>query len=129
VRFTLHSGTTNTIGILPDDLGEMSPGIEVDRAGGVRLAIPVPVSHLVVVPLIRDSHGSGLIPQLRNVAGRAPDGNILAITTSSESLVMLKNTSLGNCVGETSQPAIPLYVGSRVIGSMGIVLVEHNSLV
>ena len=80
---TLDSGASDLGRALPDNLGEVTERVKIQSTGGVVSAVGLPVAHLVVVPLVSDTHGSRLDLEVVHSARSSPRSKVLAIAATA----------------------------------------------
>lgn len=128
----------------------MAPSIQVGAGGRVVKAEEGPVLHLIVVPLISDTTASRLELQVIDIASGAPAGKVLAVATTAlgpiirldfiypfqnvhsqiiDLHVVSENAALGNRLGISGKSSIPSQIGSRVVGTVNVVLVDNDGAV
>lgn len=115
------SSAANLGGSLPDELREVAPLLEVGHVG-VGLAVEVvEVTDLTVVEELSDDG--------RDVVGLDTSGNVLTVATAVDIHAVgvdAGGSDLGGGVGEVS---VPGKGGSRVVGTVNIVVVNNALLV
>lgn len=128
----------------------MAPSIQVGAGGRVVKAEEGPVLHLIVVPLVSDTTASRLELQVIDIASGAPGGKVLAVATTAlgpiirldfiypfqnvhsqiiHLHVVSENAALSNGLGISGKSSIPSQIGSRVVGTVNVVLVDNNRAV
>lgn len=125
----LNGSASQLGGGLPDNLGEVAPGVEVRASRGVVRAVEGPVHHLVVVPLVSDAGGSSLDLLAADVARGTPRSKVLTIAAVALVHVVSEDAALGGVLGILGQGVVPLKGGSRVVETVDVVLVENGALV
>ena len=137
------SGAANLGGALPHDLGEVTPAVKgafIVDVGGSGLAVETSkVARLVVVEKLGDDGG--------DIVSRASGGDVLAVSAlairvvdltvrestsvrledaANDLRVVLVDAGLSNLHGSSSDAVVPSQGWSRVVGTMGVVVVSNR---
>lgn len=128
----------------------MAPGIQVGAGGRVVQAEESPVLNLIVVPLVGDTTASRLELEVIDIASGAPAGKVLAVVAIALGPIMRldfiypfsnvhsqivhlhvvsENAALGNGLGISGKSSIPSQIGSGVVGTVNVVLVDNDGAV
>jgi len=120
----VDGSAANRRGVLPDDLGEVSPAIEggvVVDAGRSGLAIQASeVANLVVVEQLGDDG--------RDVAGWCASSDVLTVSSTIGSYIVGIHARASNLLGCSSEAIIPSKSWRGVVGAMRV-MVSYNSRV
>lgn len=127
-RSTVLGGATDLRGTDPDDLGVVTPIIEVGHIRGIFAIVGGwELGHLAVVPHVGDSLGQRFVLRDALRIGRGVHGNVLAVITAARSKVVREDARGGNVGGIASVCVAVRDRGSRVVGTVDIVLVDSSA--
>ena len=117
-RRTVLSSTTNLGGVLPDNLGEVTPVLKVGHVW-LRLAVEaiIPSDLTIVEELCNDS---------RDVVGRDTSSNVLPVPTTTCSDVVCIVAVSGDGRSGRGNTSVPHDVVSRVVGAVNVVVVHRD---
>jgi hypothetical protein len=123
----LDSSAADLLGVLPDDLGEVTEGTEGKAGGRVGGAVDaVEAAHLSVVPLVGDSTGGRLNGFVVNISSRAPRSQVLS--HCAHRCVVLEDTGVSELLGPAGELVVPLKSGSGVVHAVKVVVLENGGL-
>jgi hypothetical protein len=121
----------NLLSLPPDELREVTPLLEVRHVGAV-LAIVAGGEEiqLAVVPAVagRASDGRGGAKGF-GILARAPHGKVLTVATAANIGVVLKDASLGQGLGVTSNLIAPLEGAGGMVEAVNVVVVDGGARV
>lgn len=117
----VHGSTSDGGGVFPDNLRKVTPALEVGSAWAGLTVETVERVDFTVVPSIGNDR--------RNVGGSATGGNVLTISSTSGSNVVLPDTGACNGSGDGSEFVVPGKIWGRVVGTVEVVVKNSCLLV